>query len=176
MLTFTSQFVLLKSVGARASPRMPPQDSPDLERPTADAELRLLFQLAIAVRQRERLLPLAQLGLLDGGLAIRSTCRQLAAGRRPSPPMDGGGASADRGRLRDADVAHTAEIVGRGGSGLVRRGTLQLPGGQRAIDVAIKTLHAGATESDERQFRKEFQVSLRASERCLRACRMYGYV
>jgi serine/threonine protein kinase len=78
--------------------------------------------------------------------------------------------------LCDADVAHTSEIVGRGGSGVVRRGTIQLGGGAAPLAVAIKTLHAGATESDQRKFVKEIGASLRASERCPRACRMYGCV
>ena len=87
----------------------------------------------------------------------------------------GGGPEDDGVGLRDADVTHSGEIVGRGGSGVVRKGTLRLPDGT-VVAVAIKMLHAGATESEERSFRKELWVGQRASERCPRACQIYGCV
>ena len=87
----------------------------------------------------------------------------------------GGGPEDDGVGLRDADVTHSGEIVGRGGSGVVRKGTLRLPDGT-VVAVAIKMLHAGATESEERSFRKELRVGQRASERCPRACQIYGCV
>jgi serine/threonine-protein kinase len=78
--------------------------------------------------------------------------------------------------LRPQDVAHdTQAIVGRGGSGIVHRGTITHADG-RAEPVAIKRLQAGATPGEERRFQKEFAVSLRASQRCPRACRLYGCV
>eukprot|EP01046_Picozoa_sp_COSAG06_P059708 COSAG06_NODE_12444_length_1374_cov_0.585803_1_plen_305_part_10 len=78
--------------------------------------------------------------------------------------------------LRPEDVAHdTRAIVGRGGSGIVHRGRLTWPDG-RVEDVAIKRLQMGATPGDERRFQRELQVSLRAAERCARACRLYGCV
>eukprot|EP01043_Picozoa_sp_COSAG02_P022383 COSAG02_NODE_1162_length_14168_cov_10.478570_10_plen_990_part_00 len=77
--------------------------------------------------------------------------------------------------LRPVDVAHdTRNIVGRGGSGIVHRGTLTR--GADTEPVAIKRLSATATSAEERRFRRELAVSLRASQRCSRACRLYGYV
>lgn len=77
--------------------------------------------------------------------------------------------------LRDADVTHSGEMIGRGGSGVVRKGTLRLADG--AVEaVAIKTLHAGGTESEERSFRRELRVGERAARRCPRACQIYGCV
>ena len=82
----------------------------------------------------------------------------------------------EEGALQPADVMHDmSAIIGRGGGGIVHRGTLRLPDGSRLV-VAIKRLQAGATESDERRFMREFRVALRASQRCPRACRLYGCV
>lgn len=78
--------------------------------------------------------------------------------------------------LRPEDVTHSVtDIVGRGGSGIVYRGQLRLLDGRTEI-VAIKRLHTGATQHEERRFVKEFAVSLRASQRCSCACKMYGCV
>ena len=78
--------------------------------------------------------------------------------------------------LRPEDVAHERHvIVGRGGSGIVYRGMLTFLDG-RTVPVAIKQLQAGATKSEERRFKKEHDVSFRASQRCPRACRLYGCV
>ena len=69
----------------------------------------------------------------------------------------------------------TDAVVGLGGSGIVRKGTLRRADG-RVVNVAIKQLQAGATENEERRFVKEFTISCRASARCPRACVMYGCV
>ena len=82
----------------------------------------------------------------------------------------------DDARLRPEDVTHTQHYVGRGASGIVRRGTLRLPSGGGTVAVAIKELAPGATAAAERRFIKEFKVALRASRKCSRACRMYGCV
>ena len=74
-------------------------------------------------------------------------CSAKMESRRGGDPEDDGVG------LRDADVTHSGEIVGRGGSGVVRKGTLRLPDGT-VVAVAIKMLHAGATESEERSFRR----------------------
>jgi serine/threonine protein kinase len=74
--------------------------------------------------------------------------------------------------LRDEDVEH-GQIIGRGGFGVVREGTLRLSDG-KVMPVAIKMLAAGATEKDLARFEMELRVSHRASERCLRACHIYG--
>ena len=90
----------------------------------------------------------------------------------PEPEEDGGEIN---GELRDQDVTCTDQEVGRGGSGIVHRGELRLPDGS-IITAAIKKLHDGATAKEVRAFMKEFTVSVRAAERCPRACRIYGLV
>ena len=84
-----------------------------------------------------------------------------------------GGSKHTETALRGDDITHGA-IIGRGGSGVVREGTLRRAGG--VAPVAIKMLGAGATEKDVARFEKELRVSLRASERCPRACHIYGSV
>ena len=75
--------------------------------------------------------------------------------------------------LRPEDVAHdTQTIVGRGGSGIVHRGTLTHRDGRPAEPAAIKRLQAGATSGEQRRFQKEFAVLEFASERYPRACRL----
>eukprot|EP01046_Picozoa_sp_COSAG06_P043204 COSAG06_NODE_5625_length_3352_cov_3.523209_2_plen_539_part_00 len=97
-----------------------------------------------------------------------------------SPPKKAvqGGAKAppkkQEGALRDEDVTH-GRIIGRGSSGVVREGTLRQDDGTVKA-CAIKTLHDGATEKDVGRFVKEFMVAFRASERCPRACRIFGSV
>eukprot|EP01043_Picozoa_sp_COSAG02_P058428 COSAG02_NODE_7270_length_3089_cov_2.598662_2_plen_577_part_01 len=65
------------------------------------------------------------------------------------------------------------DIIGRGGSGVVRKGTLRLADGA-VVPVAIKTLGMGATQKDMVRFEKEFRVSLQASGSCSRVCHIYG--
>ena len=77
--------------------------------------------------------------------------------------------------LRDEDVTHTQEIVGRGGSSVVRKGLLRLPDHSQ-VEVAIKHLDGCPTEKEKRHFVKEYHISMRVAERCPNACRMYGYV
>ena len=84
-------------------------------------------------------------------------------------------ASTVLGGLRDADVVHTTEVVGRGGGGIVYKGVMSRPG-QPPEEVAVKRLLPGSSEGDERRFRKEAGKAFAASEKCPGACRMYGCV
>ena len=93
--------------------------------------------------------------------------------------VNGGGddlaVSSARGRLDAADVTCTRDVIGKGGSGVVYKGSLRLPDGS-VVDAAIKLLHEGSTEREQDRFVTEFGIALRASQRCTRACRMYGCV
>ena len=71
-------------------------------------------------------------------------------------------------------VQFSNEIVGRGSHGVVYKGRLRTATGIQ--DVAIKQLAPGATEREARHFVKEFQISLKASQRCPGAAMMYGCV
>ena len=76
------------------------------------------------------------------------------------------GSSASFGFLPESSVTHTDELLGRGCSGIVRRGTLQPPGGGPPVPVAIKELAPGASEREEKGVVREFQVAFAASQRC----------
>ena len=84
-------------------------------------------------------------------------------------------ASTVLGGLRDADVVHTTEVVGRGGGGIIFKGVMSRPG-QPPEEVAVKRLLPGSSEGDERRFLKEAGKAFEASEKCPGACRMYGCV
>ena len=86
------------------------------------------------------------------------------------------GSSASFGFLPESSVTHTDELLGRGCSGIVRRGTLQPPGGGPPVPVAIKELAPGASEREQKGFVREFQVAFAASQRCAGACKIYGCV
>ena len=77
------------------------------------------------------------------------------------------------GFLPPESVEFTDVCVGRGGSGIVTKGWLTLPDGDR-VEVAVKALAPGATEREIRQFQKEFKISWNASKRCPGACVIYG--
>lgn len=88
---------------------------------------------------------------------------------------DGASAGAVLGVLREQDVEHTEEIVGRGASGIVRKGRLTLPNSSQ-VWVAIKALAPGATKGEVQMFQKEFKIALQASQKCPGACTMYGCI
>eukprot|EP01047_Picozoa_sp_COSAG01_P073562 COSAG01_NODE_12032_length_1812_cov_0.988908_2_plen_302_part_01 len=99
---------------------------------------------------------------------------------RTLPPAGAGGLPA--GHLPDADVEHSTEIVGRGGSGIVCKGTYTQRDGTK-VPVAIKELVPGADTSVEHRLQhhimcltKEFSIAHKASKKCPRACKMYGCV
>ena len=78
------------------------------------------------------------------------------------------------GFLPEASVQHLDEFLGRGGSGIVKKGILQLHGLPQP--VAIKELAPGASVREQEDFIREFRVAYAASQRCSGACRMYGCV
>ena len=80
------------------------------------------------------------------------------------------------GFLPESAVEHTDELVGRGASGLVRKGTMQPKGGGARLPVAIKELAPGSTEREEVAFMREFELGFAASQHCPGACRLYGCV
>ena len=96
----------------------------------------------------------------------RPTTTPLAAPAQAAPAA---------GFLAPETVEHTAEHLGRGGSGIVHKGWLMLPDSTRS-EVAIKMLAPGATEREVQQFQKEYIVHWNASQRCPGACVMHGCV
>lgn len=79
------------------------------------------------------------------------------------------------GFLPESSVQHSDDILGRGGSGIVRCGTYRPPGGPPVL-VAVKTLADGASEREKKDFVREFQIAFAASQRCAGACYIYGCV
>ena len=82
------------------------------------------------------------------------------------------------GFLPESAVEHTDELVGRGASGLVRKGTVQPKGGGARLPVAIKELVPGSTEREEVAFMREFELGFNSLPRstvlvpavCMAAC------
>ena len=87
--------------------------------------------------------------------------------------MSENGVASTLGFLAAELVEFTDTLVGRGGSGIVTRGWLTQPDGER-VEVAIKALAPGASEREIQQFQKEFTISWTASQRCPCACVIYG--
>eukprot|EP01043_Picozoa_sp_COSAG02_P070076 COSAG02_NODE_12264_length_1572_cov_0.693143_1_plen_276_part_10 len=65
------------------------------------------------------------------------------------------------------------DVIGRGASGIVRKGVMTRPSGERE-EVACKSLAPGATRREHEQFQKEYQTSIRAALTCPGAAKTYG--
>ena len=92
-------------------------------------------------------------------------------------------ASAERDRmakimLKDCSnvaIPDDGEELGRGGSGVVRKGTLTRRGGATQ-DVAVKMLAAGSTDDQLESFVKEIERHMEISARCEGVCTTYGAI
>eukprot|EP01052_Picozoa_sp_SAG31_P048611 SAG31_NODE_10246_length_1164_cov_421.495775_1_plen_310_part_10 len=74
--------------------------------------------------------------------------------------------------LPDGVTLDLGEIIGRGSSGVVHRGTLHARGGDR--EVAVKMLGAGSSARQQHSFLKEIEKSSVIGSRCDGVVKIYG--
>jgi hypothetical protein len=67
--------------------------------------------------------------------------------------------------LADGERVDIAELIGRGGCGVVHRGVLHRADGTHE-EVAVKKLGAGATQRDQEKFLKEIRKSILIAQNC----------
>ena len=111
-------------------------------------------------------------------IQVKKELRQLAPATHPPSTHPPSPAAAARGAgteiMLPAGVrleVH-AEVVGRGGSGVVHTGTLHDRGGSKK--VAVKMLGAGASAKQQSDFVKEIRKSLIVAARCEGVVLTYG--
>lgn len=109
--------------------------------------------------------------ILDNVVAANATSPAAAASK--SPGSAASPATTQAFTIDDGAIEILDEVLGRGGSGVVRGATYTRKSGE-AESVAAKILAPGATEREHQKFAEEFAMSLKLATQCQRACRVYG--
>ena len=108
----------------------------------------------------------------QAGGALRLAEPEPELSPRPEEAAPAGNKLADGSTVTILDGEEN--FLGRGASGIVRRGIMAPGGGGAAQDVACKMLAPGATEREHQNFFKEYEIAMQAAAQCNRAARTHG--